>query len=462
MKLLAGRSIAVRLAASAVFWSLAILLIAGLILSALYRETTERAFDQRLLVYASDLAADLVAPGDPEQRDLGALGDPRFDIPMSGWYWQVGRPDARPRDMRGSKSLFGGQLPSLVANEEDRRFGEVRKGYGAAPDERMLRILERDIDLGEDGRFVVRVAGPADEIDQDVRRFVASLTITFALLGVALGSTTLLQIRFGLAPLLKLRSAVSDIRRGEADRILGEYPQDVAPLARELNLLLDTNREILERARTQVGNLAHALKTPLSVIVNEVASGPDELASKVQEQATVMRDQVNYYLDRARAAALAGRLGVITDVAPVIAGLVRTFEKIFSDKRLTVEVSIPAGTRFRGERQDLEEMAGNLIDNACKWARSRVEIRVEAVRDEDTARIRITVEDDGPGLPAEARTEMLKRGRRLDESKPGSGLGLSIVADLAALYRGSLRVEAAALGGLRAVLELPGDASPLA
>jgi signal transduction histidine kinase len=461
MKVLAGRSIAVRLAASAVFWSLAILLIAGLILSALYRETTERAFDQRLLVYASDLAADLVAPGDPEQRELGALGDPRFDIPMSGWYWQVGRPDARPRDMRGSKSLFGGQLPSLVANEADRRFGEVRKGYGSAPDERMLRVVERDIDLGEDGRFVVRVGGPADEIDQDVRRFIFALTITFALLGVALGATTLLQIRFGLAPLLKLRSAVTDIRRGEADRILGEYPRDIAPLARELNLLLDTNREILERARTQVGNLAHALKTPLSVIVNEVAGGPGELASKVQEQAAVMRDQVNYYLDRARVAALAGRLGIITDVAPVIAGLVRTFERIFSDKKLAVEVSIPAGARFRGERQDLEEMAGNLIDNACKWARSRVEVRVEAVRDEDRARIHITVEDDGPGLPAEARAEMLKRGRRLDETKPGSGLGLSIVADLAALYRGSLSLEAAALGGLRATLDLPGDASPL-
>jgi signal transduction histidine kinase len=325
----------------------------------------------------------------------------------------------------------------------------------------MLRVVERDIDLGEDGRFVVRVGGPADEIDQDVRRFIFALTITFALLGVALGATTLLQIRFGLAPLLKLRSAVTDIRRGEADRILGEYPRDIAPLARELNLLLDTNREILERARTQVGNLAHALKTPLSVIVNEVAGGPGELASKVQEQAAVMRDQVNYYLDRARVAALAGRLGIITDVAPVIAGLVRTFERIFSDKKLAVEVSIPAGARFRGERQDLEEMAGNLIDNACKWARSRVEVRVEAVRDEDRARIHITVEDDGPGLPAEARAEMLKRGRRLDETKPGSGLGLSIVADLAALYRGSLSLEAAALGGLRATLDLPGDASPL-
>jgi signal transduction histidine kinase len=459
MKVLAGRSIAVRLAASAVFWSLAILLIAGLILSALYRETTERAFDQRLLVYASDLAADLVAPGDPEQQELGALGDPRFDIPMSGWYWQVGRPDARPRDMRSSKSLFGGQLPSLVAREDDRRFGEIRKGYGAAPDERMLRMVERDIDLGEDGRFVVRVAGPADEIDQDVRRFVVALTITFALLGVALGSSTLLQIRFGLAPLLKLRSAVSDIRRGEAERIPGEYPRDIAPLAQELNLLLDTNREILERARTQVGNLAHALKTPLSVIVNEVARGPGELASKVHDQAAMMRDQVNYYLDRARVAALAGTLGVITEVEPVIAGLVRTFAKIYSDKSLAVEVSIQGGTRFRGERQDLEEMIGNLIDNACKWAASRVDIQVQAVRHEDRTRIHIIVEDDGPGLPPEARAEMLKRGHRLDENKPGSGLGLSIVADLAALYRGMLRLDEASLGGLRATLDLPGDAA---
>src|SRR5919107_317009 len=180
MKILAGQSIAVRLAASAVFWSLFILLIAGLILSALYRETTERAFDQRLFVYANDLASDLVAqePEDPEKRDLG-IGDPRFDIPLSGWYWEVSRPGAAPPDV---------------------------------------------------------------EIDQDVRRFVFALTTTFALLGLALGSTTLLQIRFGLAPLLKLRSAVSEIRRGQSERILGEYPRGIAPLAQELNLLLDTNR----------------------------------------------------------------------------------------------------------------------------------------------------------------------------------------------------------------------------
>src|ERR687894_26615 len=377
MKLLAGQSIAVRLAASAVFWSLFILLIAGLILSALYRETTERAFDQRLLVYANDLASDLVAqgPADAEDRDL-AIGDPRFDIPLSGWYWEVGRPGAEPRDVRSSKSLLAGQLPRLVTEQENRRFGEIRRGYAPGPDDRALRIIERDIDLGEDGRYIVRVAGPADEIDQDVRRFVFALTITFALLGLALGSTTLLQIRFGLAPLLKLRSALSEIRRGEAERIPGEYPRDIAPLAKELNLLLDTNREILDRARTQVGNLAHALKTPLSVIVNEADTGPGEVAAKVREQAAVMRDQVTYYLDRARAAALAGTLGAITDVEPVIAGLVRTFAKIYDGKSLTVEVAVPPGTRFRGERQDLEEMVGNLIDNACKWAESRVEIRV--------------------------------------------------------------------------------------
>jgi signal transduction histidine kinase len=458
MKVLAGQSIAVRLAASAVFWSLFILLIAGLILSALYRETTERAFDQRLFVYANDLASDLVAqePEDPEKRDLG-IGDPRFDIPLSGWYWEVSRPGAAPPDVRSSKSILAGQLPHLIADEENRRFGEIRRGYAPGPDDRGLRMIERDIDLGEDGRYIVRVAGPADEIDQDVRRFVFALTITFALLGLALGSTTLLQIRFGLAPLLKLRSAVSEIRRGEAERIPGDYPRDIAPLAQELNLLLDTNREILERARTQVGNLAHALKTPLSVIVNEADTAPGDVASKVREQAAVMRDQVTYYLDRARAAALAGTLGAITEAEPVIAGLVRTFAKIYDGKHLEVEVTVPPGTRFRGERQDLEEMVGNLIDNACKWAASRVEIRIGVVQEEGRSFVEIAVEDDGPGLPESARAEMLKRGRRLDETKPGSGLGLSIVVDLASLYRGSLKLDQGRFGGLRAVLNLPGD-----
>ncbi len=458
MNPLAGRSIALRLAASALFWSFAILLVAGLILSTLYRNATERSFDQRLLVYASDLASDLVAPGaEVDRRELGPVADPRFELPLSGWYWEVARPDARPVDVRASKSLFGGRLPSLDP-EGQRRFGEVRQGYGPAPDERRLRMVERDIDLGEDGRFVIRVGGPADEIEADVRRFLIALAITFGLLGAALGATTLLQIRFGLRPLANLRASLGAIRQGEAERIAGEYPRDIAPLASELNLLLDTNREILERARTQVGNLAHALKTPLSVIVNEAENAPEDVAARVREQAAIMRDQVNYYLDRARAAALAGTLGTFTEVEPVLAGLARTFQKIYRDKNLAVAVEVPPGLRFRGERQDLEEMAGNLIDNASKWAAGRVAVAVEVMRTDDRSWLRILIDDDGPGLPESARSEVLKRGRRLDETKPGSGLGLSIVTDLAALYRGTVRFDEAPLGGLRAVLELPGDA----
>ena len=458
LKVLARQSIAVRLAVSALFWSLLILLIAAAILSALYREATERAFDQRLLAYANDLAADLATPGDPDRRALGWLGNPQFDIPLSGWYWQIGRPDAAARDLRPSKSLFGGRIPMLAAPDPNRRFGEIRTGYGRGPDERWLRIVERDIDLGEDGRFIVGVAGPADEIDRDVRRFTAALTVTFALLGAALAATTLFQIRFGLQPLAKLRGALAAVRRGEAERIPGSYPGDIAPLAQELNLLLDTNREILERARTQVGNLAHALKTPLSVVVNEVEGAPEDLAAKVREQAAVMRDQITYHLDRARAAALVGTLGALTEVEPVVAGLVRTFAKIYRDKGLAIDAGVAPGTRFRGERQDLEEMVGNLVDNACKWAERRVTVEVGVRRRNERPLLCIAVEDDGPGLPEAARAEMLKRGRRLDETKPGSGLGLSIVGDLAALYRGALRLEQASAGGLRAVLDLPGEA----
>lgn len=458
MRLLAGRSIAVRLAVSSVFWSGLVLLVAGLILSTLYIQATERSFDERLLVYANDLAADLVATGEGAGREIGSLGDPRFEIPLSGWYWQVGRVDAAPRDLRSSRSLIGNPLPNLAEPVADRPFGQIRKDNVSGPEGRLLRVVERDVDLGEDGRFVVRIAGPTDEISAAVRRFVVALVVTFLLLGVGLGLSTLLQIRFGLRPLIDLRGAVSSVRRGQSERITGVYPGDVAPLAEELNLLLEANREILERARTQVGNLAHALKTPLSVIVNEADGPTGDLSARVSEQAMLMRDQIEHYLNRARTAALAGTLGSLTEVGPVMDALARTFGKIFQDRALAIDVSVPAGIQFRGERQDFEEMAGNLIDNACKWAASRVEVAVELTEDRGRWVVRVVVEDDGPGLPEAARAEAKKRGRRLDETKPGSGLGLSIVVDLAAHYGGRLSLGASRLGGARAELDLPGGA----
>jgi signal transduction histidine kinase len=254
-----------------------------------------------------------------------------------------------------------------------------------------------------------------------------------------------------------MRGEVGAIRRGEANRIVGDYPREVSPLAQEMNLLVDANHEIIDRARTQVGNLAHALKTPLSVIVNEAGSDDSPLAGKVREQATIMRDQVQYYLDRARAAARAAAVGSVTDVEPVVAALVRTFEKITRDQGLAFSAEIAAGSRFRGERQDLEEMIGNLVDNASKWTATRVHIGVApgVPLGPDRPSLTITIDDDGPGLAEDKRQEATRRGRRLDETKPGSGLGLSIVSDLASLYGGRLELDDAPGGGLRARLVLP-------
>jgi signal transduction histidine kinase len=277
-------------------------------------------------------------------------------------------------------------------------------------------------------------------------------------LSIVLVLTTIFQVRFGLAPLKRISESIADIRSGRAERLEGEFPVEIAPLARETNALIDANREIVERARTHVGNLAHAIKTPLSVIVNEAsARGVDPFAAKVLEQADIMRDQVAHHLERARIAARLTVIGTVTEVAPAIEALRRTMEKIHRDRDIAIGVKADAQAKFRGERQDLEEMIGNLIDNACKWAAGRIEISADTVRENERAWLRILIDDDGPGLPDDARAEVLKRGLRLDETKPGSGLGLSIVRDLAALYRGTLTLERSPLGGLRAVLELPGD-----
>src|SRR5690242_17871695 len=321
-------------------------------------------------------------------------------------------------------------------------------------------MVERPVDLGADGKFLVGVAGDATEIFDETRSFDYYLGGTFTALGIVLLLTTVFQVRFGLAPLKRISEAIAAIRSGRAERLEGDFPVEIAPLARETNALIDANREIVERSRTHVGNLAHAIKTPLSVIVNEAgAHAADPFASKVLEQAEVMRDQVAHHLERARIAARAAIVTTITEVAPAIEGLRRTMEKIHRDREIAIEVKADPAARFRGERQDLEEMVGNLVDNACKWATSQVfiEVTVEPPPEPGTGpRLRIIVDDDGRGLSAAERAQVSRRGQRLDESKPGSGLGLSIVVDLAALYGGNLSLGDAPTGGLRAELLLPG------
>jgi signal transduction histidine kinase len=315
-------------------------------------------------------------------------------------------------------------------------------------------------DTGDQGLYLVQVAATTEEIDDAISRFELDLVVTFALLALALVGSAVLQLRYGLRPLWRLQEGVSAIRRGDTEKIDGEYPQDIAPLAGELNLLIAANRDVVERARTQVGNLAHALKTPLSVIVNEAATDASAFSMKVAEQATIMRDQVSYYLDRARVAVRAGAASGSTEVEPVVEALMRTFEKIYRDREIVFTPKVESGIRFLGERQDLEEMIGNLIDNAGKWAQHEVVVEVSRETDYDEMVavrrfFRVTIDDDGSGLAPELRQEVTRRGKRLDETKPGSGLGLSIVVDLSALYGGSLVLAESPAHGLRVELRLP-------
>lgn len=447
-------SIGARLFISAAVCCALVLMLAGVGLTTFYRRSAERGFDERLSVYIKELIADLAAPPETESQAIGDLGEPRFDLPLSGWYWQIIRLDGERPTIRASRSLVGGQLPKLLDQPIVPNARGIRESYISGPDDRSLRILEREIDVGEDGRFTVAVAAPSDELDADIRDFRFALTMTFVLLGLALVASTIVQVRFGLRPLARLRSAVGLVRTGETPRIVGQYPPDLAPLAGELNLLIDANHEILDRARTQVGNLAHALKTPLSVMLNEAEAGEGHLAETVKSQAAVMRDQVQYYLDRARAAALSGALGGVTEVVPSLDALIRTFAKISQGRGIAGSHSVSTGVRFRGDRQDFEEMLGNLLDNAFKWAESSVAVSLDPAP-AGSGRIVLLIDDDGPGLPDDARADMLKRGRRLDEGTPGSGLGLSIVVDLAKLHGGELSLERSPLGGLRARLTLP-------
>jgi signal transduction histidine kinase len=462
-----ANSLAVRLFLWATAWTVVILIITGIALSTLYRHAVERAFDRRLDVYLRTLVADVASPEEGGEKFPQSIGEPLFELPLSGWYWQVTRLDTKAPEVHSSRSLWDSNLPRL-ADDRSTSAAEYRQGYAQGPEEQNLRIVERNIDLGGDGRYLISVAGDASEIDDETNSFDRAIGMTFAALTAALLLTTALQVRFGLAPLKRISESLAEIRSGRAERLQGEFPVEIAPLARETNALIEANREIVERARTHVGNLAHALKTPLSVIVNEAAArGNDPLAHKVLEQTDIMRDQVARQLERARLAARSSVIGTLVEIPPVVTALARTMEKLYRARDIAIDVDVPKNARFRGEQQDLEEMIGNLVDNSCKWAQSRVAIEVMADSPaghpgnylgvgDTKPRVRIIVDDDGPGLSPTEREQVSQRGQRLDETKPGSGLGLSIVIELAALYGGVLTLGTAPIGGLRAELALPG------
>jgi signal transduction histidine kinase len=442
-------SLALRLVASAALWCALVLSGAGYLLSTLLGATVERNFDARLGVLLEGLVAG--SEIDPEgQLELRLqLGEPRFSQPLSGWYWQI---NAGERTLDRSTSLWDQRLPvALTRPGQNAATSEVPGPLGQE-----LRLLVRAIRLpGVDEPLLYAVAGDRAEISAEKRRFDRLLSLALGVLFLGLLGALLLQVRIALLPLRRIEAALAAIRAGTTRRLEGRFPAELQPLAQELNALLDHSEALIERARTHVGNLAHGLKTPLAVLTNEAARREGALAALVGRQVAQMRRLVDHHLARARAMATGSIIGARTEVAPLLVDLRRTLLKIYAARQLTIEVACPPELAFRGARQDLEEMLGNLLDNACKWAAHKIEVRVER----EGERLRLTIADDGPGLAADQRAKVLERGRRLDERMPGSGLGLAIVADIVELYGGGIALERAATGGLGVTLDLPAAAS---
>ena len=263
------------------------------------------------------------------------------------------------------------------------------------------------------------------------------------------------MVRHGLSPFNELRERLASVRDGRARRVDGHYPSEVQPVVDDLNALLDLRDQTVKRAIAKAGDLAHALKTPLAVLAHEAevadGAGQGELAAVMRQQIERMRRQMDYHLAHARAAASGAAPGAHCSVLASAEGLARTLLRLHADRGLSIEVEADAAHVVRVEREDLDEMVGNLLDNACKWARSRIVIASAS----SGPAIVITVDDDGPGLEASMREAVLQRGVRADEAAPGSGLGLAIVRDLAELYGGSIALGPSPSGGLRARLQLP-------
>ena len=452
-------SLSFRLIFTSAVVAFVLLVSAAFLLSTLFQAAIERNFDARLRAVLDSLLANVELRTDGSPGMSGQIADPRFTLPLSGWYWQVTPPAGKALADLASESSLEKRLAPADGDGLVRDGGGIASFYTKDSAGKQLRAIEQKFKLfGGTDEFSFLVAGNFDELKEEINAFRRALYSVLALLGFGLLAAIVLQVRVALRPMQRMQQALSAIRGGKAERLEGDFPSEMQPVAEELNLLIQANTEVIDRARTQVGNLAHALKTPLSVLTNEAQGNKTAFGQKVSEQTQVMRDQVNLYLDRARRAARAQTLGSVTDIEPVFSALGRTIARINQDKGTKIDVVVEPGLKFRGEVQDLEEMAGNLIDNAAKWSAHAVKITAAALIDPiDGTRnwLMVTVDDDGPGLPAEKRAEAVKRGKRLDESKPGSGLGLNIVTETAAMYGGNVVLGDAELGGLRVQLRLP-------
>lgn len=458
-------SLVARLVRSAILWAVPFLLIAALTILWFYRSSTLRLFDDPLDATVTSLIASAnsdLSRENPEQiisLEREPL-DERYQQSLSGRYWLIGQiyRDGRVVPVRASRSMFGETL-ELTQADTAQLFaspGETLRSKTIGPDTETLRISARIAFLpGLDDTPLVMIAGADSRpASRAIFRFVLLSFGLMLLLIAGVITAVYMQVRVGLRPLFNLRDQVVDVKEGREPRLSGHFPREIYPLANELNGLIDHNSDVVKRARTHVSNLAHALKTPIAVLQNESQQKTSPLAAIVKRQTETMAKQVGHHLQRARAAATGQMIGKLTPVPEVIEALARTMPRIYRDKNVELKLDIDEALVFRGEKRDLDEMMGNLIDNAFKWTDDYVSITAKKSGN-DKSLLEITVTDNGPGIRKKDYQQALTRGVRLDEKTPGTGFGLAIVDDLARAYKGHVELGGSLEGGLSVTLFLP-------
>jgi len=438
-----------RMIGVAALWIAALLFVGGFALDRVLTRSIVDSFDTQLTFVLNSMIASSEIDPQGEVRFNRPPADQRFVEPYSGLYFQISGSGA---ETFPSRSLWDRRLRVSEAHADVKPHLYDSDEFSSHDQAEPLRIAERDAILpGSTVRWRFQVAQSRETIDDQIRRLRSTLIWSFSALGVGLLVLAALQTFYGLWPLRRVRDEVAAIRSGDKTRITDEFPTEIEPLTEEINQLLAHNEAQAEEARRHAGNLAHALKTPLTVITNAATARSADLADTVCREALVMRRQVDHHLARARAigrrAAAQSRSTVWESLEAVQRAVDRLHEGV------TVDIAGNHQAQVRVERQDLDEMLGNLVENAAKYGGGRVFVTVEPKK----KMVDILIEDDGPGIPEEKRGELFKRGARLDTTgKPGTGLGLAIVRDVAEIYGGSIHLEESEdLGGLLARLSLP-------
>lgn len=447
-------SLRLRLLLGTLLWLLLALGAAGWGLRQLFDQHIMQQFEAQLVMQLDQLSGAIDWAPDGQVAVALVGGDSRFERPLSGLYWQVDAVGEAPHQVLArSRSLWDQALPLSPAPS-----GYPSRGHRALRltglDGEQLLAVARTVQLPEHDAPPLRlvVAGDKKLLAEPLQRFTRLLLAALAVLALGLAVAVVVQLQLALQPLKRLRAGLAAVRGGRAQALEGQYPQELQPLVAEFNHVLAENADMVQRARAQAGNLAHAVHTPLAVLDNAAASGDPDLPRLVREQVASARRQVETHLARARAAAAVRATGLATPVQPVVQALLRTMRRLHHERDLSFSLApLAQDLAFRGEAQDLYELLGNLIDNAGKWAHRRVVVDVQR----EAGQLLLAVDDDGPGIAPEARARMFQRGVQLDERRPGSGLGLDIVRELAETYGGSVRVETSRLGGARLALRLP-------